>query len=159
RSHFLLAQALLALGTAALLAPSARAAGPAHPNPTGEFDEAFVRNRPDVRRLPGPLKDRLGAIPGRPAHGLPPPAFPQAGKPSRLFQYSLLDSDHFEPNVFTHVFPGVNDQVQLTATGPNGGLPTIGAVRLVLEPKPGLPTDPNDPEAFIDVFTDISGLF
>src|SRR5215469_17685839 len=26
-------------------------------------------------------------------------------------------------------------------------------------PKPGLPTDPNDPRAFIDVFTDVSGLF
>src|SRR5258707_9004889 len=36
---------------------------------------------------------------------------------------------------------------------------TIGAVRLVLEPKPGLPTDPSNPRAFIDVFTDISGLF
>jgi hypothetical protein len=32
-------------------------------------------------------------------------------------------------------------------------------VRLVLEPKPGLPTDPKDPRAFNDVFTDISGLF
>jgi hypothetical protein len=29
----------------------------------------------------------------------------------------------------------------------------------VLEPKPGLPTDPNDPRAFNDVFTDISPLF
>ena len=47
----------------------------------------------------------------------------------------------------------------LTATGPDCGLPTIGAVRVVLEPKPGLPTDPNDVEAFIDIFTDISGLF
>jgi len=35
----------------------------------------------------------------------------------------------------------------------------VGAVRVVLEPKPGLPTDPTDPRAFIDVFTDISGLF
>jgi hypothetical protein len=155
----LLAEALLALGTAALLAPSARAAGPAHPNPTGEFDEAFVRNRPDVRELPGPLKDRLGEIAERPHSVLPLQVFAEADKPSRLFQYYLLDSDHFEPNVFTHIFPGVNDQVQLTATGPNGGLPTIGAVRVVLEPKPGLPTDPANPEAFIDVFTDISGLF
>jgi len=32
-------------------------------------------------------------------------------------------------------------------------------VRAVLEPKPGLPTDPNDVEAFIDIFTDIAGLF
>src|SRR4029450_6371165 len=30
---------------------------------------------------------------------------------------------------------------------------------LALEPKPGLPTDPNDPGAFIDNFTDICGLF
>src|SRR6185436_16425787 len=37
--------------------------------------------------------------------------------------------------------------------------PTIGAVRVVLEPKPGLPTDPKDVEAFIDIFTDLSGLF
>ena len=29
----------------------------------------------------------------------------------------------------------------------------------MLEPKPGLPTDPNDPRAFNDVFTDISPLF
>jgi hypothetical protein len=32
-------------------------------------------------------------------------------------------------------------------------------VRVVLEPKPGLPTNPVDPRAFNDVFTDISGLF
>jgi hypothetical protein len=49
--------------------------------------------------------------------------------------------------------------VQLTATGGNCGLPTVGAVRVVLEPKPGLPTDPNNPRAFNDVFTDISPLF
>src|SRR6058998_3337600 len=79
--------------------------------------------------------------------------------PSQLFQYYLLDTNGFEPNVFTTTFPGVNDHVQLTATGTNCGLPTIGTVRVVLEPKPDLPTDPNDPRAFIDVFTDISGLF
>ena len=85
--------------------------------------------------------------------------FAEADKPSQLFQYYLLDTDGFEPNVFTKIFPGVNDTVQLTATGGNCGLPTVGAVRVVLEPKPGLPTDPNDPGAFIDVFTDISPLF
>jgi hypothetical protein len=47
----------------------------------------------------------------------------------------------------------------LTAAGSNCGLATIGAVRVVLEPKPGLPTDPNNVRAFIDIFTDISGLF
>ena len=46
-----------------------------------------------------------------------------------------------------------------SATGPNHDLPTLSAVRVVLEPKPGLPTDPNDPGAFIDIFTDISGPF
>jgi hypothetical protein len=61
--------------------------------------------------------------------------------------------------VFTTIFPGVNDHVMLTVTGANCGLPTIGSARMVLEPKPGLPTDPNNPRAFIDIFTDISPLF
>jgi hypothetical protein len=62
--------------------------------------------------------------------------------------------------VFTSRIPGINDQAMQTgANAANDGLPTIGAVRLVLEPKPGLPTDPNDPRAFIDIFTDHSGLF
>src|SRR5205823_4286030 len=55
--------------------------------------------------------------------------------------------------------PGVNETAMRTASGANGGLPPIGSIRLVVEPKPGLPTDPNDPGAFIDVFTDISSLF
>jgi len=38
-------------------------------------------------------------------------------------------------------------------------VPTIGAVRLRTEPKPGLPTDPHNPRAFIDCIYDISGLF
>ena len=50
---------------------------------------------------------------------------------------------------------GVNDTAMLTSFGANCGLPTIGSVRLELEPKPGLPTDPDDIRAFIDVFTDI----
>jgi hypothetical protein len=80
-------------------------------------------------------------------------AFAEADKPSQLFQYYLLDTSGFEPNVFTAIIPGVNDaNVELTATGANCGLPAVGAVRVVLEPKPDLPTDPNDPNAFIDVF-------
>jgi hypothetical protein len=47
----------------------------------------------------------------------------------------------------------------LTATGGNCGMPTIGAVRLALEPKPGLPTGSKNVRAFLDVFTDISNLF
>jgi len=96
---------------------------------------------------------------GRPHSQLPTQAYAEADQPSQLFQYYLLDTTGFEPNPFTSLIPGVNDTAMLTATGPDCGLPTIGAVRVVLEPKPGLPTDPNDVEAFIDIFTDISGLF
>jgi hypothetical protein len=46
----------------------------------------------------------------------------------------------FEANVFTTQTAGVSDQAQLTVTGANCGLQTIGTVRVVLEPKPGLPT-------------------
>jgi hypothetical protein len=132
---------------------------PCHPNPNAGADRDTVVNRGDVVKLPQPLKDRLIRLADRPHTYLPLQVFAEADKPSQLFQYYLLDADGFEPNVFTHIFPGVNDSVQLTATGGNCGLPTVGAVRVVLEPKPGLPTDPNDPRAFIDVFTDISPLF
>jgi hypothetical protein len=87
-------------------------------------------------------------------------AFAEADDPSQLFQYYLLDTTEFQPNVFTAAIPGINDDAMQTgANSANGGLPTIGAVRLVLEPKEGLPTNPDDPGAFIDMFTDISGLF
>ena len=132
---------------------------PCHPNRTAAEDRARVATRGDVKDLPDPLKERLIRLADRPHTFLPVQAFAEADKPSQLVQYYLLDSTGFEPNVFTNLIPGVNDQAQLTATGGNCGLPTIGAVRAVLEPKPGLPTDPNDPRAFIDVFTDISPLF
>src|SRR5205807_36065 len=84
----------------------------------------------------------------------------EADSPSQLFQYYLLDTSGFERNPLVAVIPGVNDgNAQKTATGANCGQSTVGAVRLVVEPKPGLPTDPNSVRAFIDVFTDISGLF
>jgi hypothetical protein len=87
-------------------------------------------------------------------------AFAEADKPSQLFQYYLLDTENFQPNVFTTVISGMNDgAIPTAANAANGQLPTIGAVRMVLEPKPGLPTDPEDVEAFMDIFTDISGLF
>jgi hypothetical protein len=85
----------------------------------------------------------------------------EADDKSRLFQYYLLDSTGFEPSVFTTTIPGLNDDpsTMLTVFGANCGLPTIGSVRIELEPKPDLPTDPDDPRAFSDVFTDIRGLF
>ena len=115
--------------------------------------------RGDIRHLPAPLKNRLITLRNRPSTFAPLRVFAEAAKPSKLFQYYLIDTKHFQPNVFTKTIKGTNDGVAPTATGPNHDRPTIGAVRVVLEPKPGLPTDPNDPGAFIDMFTDISGLF
>jgi hypothetical protein len=133
---------------------------PCHPNPNAAADEAAVRGRGDIVNLPDPLKDRLAQLANRPHTYLPMQTFAEADGASQLFQYYLLDTTGFEPNVFTAVIPGVNDgNVQLTVTGGNCGLPTVGAVRVVLEPKPGLPIDPNDPRAFNDVFTDISPMF
>ena len=108
---------------------------------------------------PESWQDRLAQLANRPHTYLPLQVFNEADNPSQLFQYYLLDTTGFEPNVFTTIFPGVNDHVQLSVTGANCGLPTVGAVRVVLEPKPGLPIDPTDPRAFNDVFTDISPLF
>ena len=132
---------------------------PCHPNPLATHDRAIVANRGDVVHLPKPLKDQLIRLADRPHSQLPLQVYAEADKQSQLFQYYLLDTSGFEPNVFTARFPGINDSVQLTVTGGNCGLSTVGAVRLVLEPKPGLPTDPNNPKAFIDIFTDISNMF
>jgi hypothetical protein len=132
---------------------------PCHANRNEGTDTDTVRSRSDVRQLPGQLQTALRRMASRPHSALPTEAFAEASVASQLFQYYLLNSDGFEPNVFTTTFAGVNDQAMLTATGPDCGLPTVGTVRVVLEPKPGLPTDPNDIRAFIDIFTDISGLF
>ncbi len=132
---------------------------PCHPNPHAQADIASVAGRGDIRSLPLPLKQRILRLAGRPHSTLPIQAFAEADQPSQLFQYYLVDTHNFEPNVFTAIFPGINDAVQLTVTGADCGLPTVGAVRLVVEPKPDLPTDPNDVRAFIDVFTDLHPLF
>ena len=159
------ARLALALVLLPALARAIQPPPPCHPNATAGMDVALVGNRGDVRNLPGPLKDRLLKLAFRPHSQLPTQAYAEARfddgkpKPSQLFQYYLLDTTGFEPNPFTATFPGVNDTAMLTATGPDCGLPTIGAVREVVEPKPGLPTDPNDVRAFIDVFTDVGGLF
>jgi hypothetical protein len=113
----------------------------------------------------GPLLSRLLTLDCSP-HSISPvqifaEADPNNGGKSQLFQYYLLDSTGFQPSPFTTKIPGVNDDpsTQKTVWGANCDLPTIGSVRLALEPKPGLPTDPDDPRAFIDIFTDIRGLF
>jgi hypothetical protein len=119
-----------------------------------------LAHRDDVRHLPVPLKSQLIEMALRPHTYVPMTAFAEADKPSQLFQYYLLDTKNFQPSIFTATFPGVNDGVGATAANAaNCGLPTTGAVRVSLEPKPGLPTDPNNPGAFIDMWTDISNLF
>src|SRR6266550_9478414 len=154
-----------ALGVAALVPCNASAAkqqqppAPCHANPNAKEDREAILNRGDIRHLPEPLENRLAELGGRPHSQLPTQAYAEAAQPSQLFQFYLLDTAGFEPNPFTKLFPGINDTAMLTATGPDCGLSTIGAVREVVEPKPDLPTDPNNVRAFIDVFTDISGLF
>jgi hypothetical protein len=145
----------------ALASASARAdSTPSHQNPQGIADELFVLHRGDVVHLPAPLKSVLGQLARRPHTYNPMRIFAEADKPSQLFQYYLLDTKGFQPNVFTAVIPGINDgAIPTAANAANHQLPTIGTVRVALEPKPGLPTDPNDVEAFNDIFTDISGLF
>ena len=150
--------AVLAL-TASAVVPAGLAkaaqAPPCHP-----ANSEDISARGDIVNLPADLKARLIELATRPHTYVPLQAFAEADSPSQLFQYYLLDTTGFEPNVFTAIIPGVNDgNVQLTVTGGNCGLPTIGTVRVVLEPKPGLPTDPTNPRAFIDIFTDISPLF
>lgn len=116
-------------------------------------------DRGDIKNLPGQLKQVLGELNRRPHTFQPLTVFAEADKPSMLFGYYLLDSTRFEPNIFTVTIPGINDGMIPTTTGANHDLPVIASVRLELEPKPGLPTDPEDVESFIDIFTDISGLF
>jgi hypothetical protein len=126
----------------------------------GNSIAARLRQRGDVKFLPAPLQDRLIELAERPTTFPPMIAFAEADDPSQLFQYYLLDTTEFQPNVFTAAIPGINDQAIPTgANFANGGLPTIGAVRVVLEAREGLSSDRDDPGAFIDMFTDISGLF
>jgi hypothetical protein len=115
--------------------------------------------RGDIASLPGPLKNRLGTLDCSPHSISPVQARAEAARASELFQYYLLDSKGFQPSVLTTAIAGVNDHAMLTSWGGNCGLTTIGSVRLVVEPKPGLPDDPNNPRAFIDIFTDLRGLF
>lgn len=79
---------------------------PCHPNKHAQSDMAQVAQRDDVRRVPKPLKDTLVRLAGRP-HTFPPlQIFAEADQPSMMFQYYLLDTHGFEPNVFTAIFPG-----------------------------------------------------
>jgi hypothetical protein len=118
-----------------------------------------IGDRGDIVHLPAPLKSRIVTLANRPTSAEPTTAFSEADSPSQLYGYYLLDSIHFQKNVFNSINSINTGMAPTAANCANHGLPTIGSVRLTLEPKPGLPTDPNNPESFIDIFTDISGLF
>jgi hypothetical protein len=155
---------LLAVASFALAALAAIGVGAQTAESSGADREPnfrALRERGDIKFLPAPLKDRLLEVAERPHSYLPLTVFSEADEPSQLFGYYLLDTTGVPPNVFTSIIPGINDNgvIPTGANFANGGLPTVGAVRMTLEPKPGLPTDPDDPRAFIDMFTDISGLF
>lgn len=132
---------------------------PCTSNETAVQDVTTVSRRGDVVNLPDSLKTRLLQLAARPHTYLPIHAFAEAvnsnGSPKPSQHVSIL-SDRCD----CLSAPGINDNAQQTAANQaNCALPTKGAVRLVVEPKPGLPTDPNDPRAFIEIFTDVSGLF
>jgi hypothetical protein len=155
---------LLALASLVLAALTAAGIGAQTTGSNGADREAnfrSLRERGDIKFLPAPLQDRLVELAQRPHSYLPLTVFGEAVEPSQLFGYYLLDTTGFPPNVFTSIVPDINDNgvIPTGANFANDGLPTVGAVRVTLEPKPGLPTDPDDPRAFIDIFTDISGLF
>ncbi|MFC5743536.1 hypothetical protein [Dyella tabacisoli] len=161
-THLTRTGAAAAFGAALFAITAAHAdqpVAPCHPNPQAAQDVDTVRDRGDIRHLPDRLQDALERQAGRPHTYLPLQVYAEAANPSQLFQYYLLNTHGFEANPFTATFPGINDTAMLTATGFDCNLSTIGAVRMVVEPKPGLPTDPTNVRAFIDVFTDISGLF
>ena len=118
-----------------------------------------IGDRGDIVNLPAPLKNRISELAGRHRTTDPMRAFAEADSPSQLFGYYLIDSIHFQKNVFNSINSINSGMAPTAANCANHGDPTIGSVRLVVEPKPGLPTDPDNPEAFIDIFTDISSLF
>src|SRR5262245_27070515 len=89
---------------------------PCHPNPNAAQDVATVSGRGDIVNLPVPLTERLARLADRPHSVLPLQVYAEADGSSQLFQYYLLDTGGFEPNVFTTLIPGINDQNHLLQT-------------------------------------------
>ena len=151
--------ALAALGAAAATGIGAQTT--ASNGADRESNFRSLRERGDIKFLPAPVQNRVLELASRPHSYLPLTVFGEADEASQLFGYYLLDTTGFQPNVFTSIVAGINDNgvIPTGANFANGGLPSVGLVRVTLEPKLGLPTDPDDPRAFIDMFTDISSLF
>jgi hypothetical protein len=85
-------------------------------------------------------------------------AFAEADKPSQLFEYYLLDARAFSQTYSRRSFRvSTITPFRPQPTLPTTSYSTIGAVRCA-RAEARLPTDPKDPEAFIDIFTDLSGI-
>src|SRR5688572_12820703 len=120
----LLALAILAV---AALAATIGAQTPAPNGADREPNFRSIRQRGDIKFLPAPLQDRLVELGRRPHSYLPLTVFSEAEAPSQLFGYYLLDTTAFQPNVFTSIVPGINDNgvIPTGANFANGGLPTV----------------------------------
>lgn len=69
---------------------------------------AYIRSRRGVRRC---------------SELVPLQVFAEPDKPSQLFQYYLLDTKGFEPNIFTAIVPGINDSaIPTAANGANANI-------------------------------------
>ena len=90
--------AIAALGTAAATSAVA-AAGAA--SASGVPQNCGFACRGDISQLPAALKNRLIVLHDRPHTFDPMQVFAEAPKPSLLVQYYLMDTKHFQPNIFT----------------------------------------------------------
>ena len=106
---------VLALATFNSTSYAEQPPAPCFPNSRAARDSALIKNRGDIRSLPQPLKERIIRLADRPHSILPVQAFAEADKPSQLFEYYLLDTNEFQPNIFTSFVPGINDEAVPTA--------------------------------------------
>src|SRR2546428_12801166 len=70
---------------------------PCHPNPRAALDMETVANRGDIRKLPAPLKERLGQLAGRPPRGLSRQAIAPGDSTEQLVPIYLPPTAAVEP--------------------------------------------------------------
>ena len=101
-------------------------------------DVQTLLQRQDIVHLPAALKNVLATMAGRPNTYSPARAFAEADSPASFSSTTCSTRKNFQPNIFTAIVPGINDHaIPTAANAANPQLPTMGAVRVVLEPKPG----------------------
>ena len=140
-------------------AQTARAQAPAHPNPHAFFDRLVLLNRPDIRKLPEPLKHRLGEHGRAPAHlsadaGLRRSRQAEPAVPVLPARHERLRAERLH-----HAsFPGVNDQAHAHRhRRPTAGCRRSARCAWCSSPSRACRPIPTTSARFIDVFTDISG--